>query len=115
MTTDTTQHSWWWRRKEAFLWQLGRYPLRTLTAMSLGGLSLGVLSGVVGTLLLTTSTLTPYSEDTQAYSFVKTNLITNYGASFILTCERPELRAMNDWPETHINGVWLLCWEMRRR
>ena len=83
--------------------------------LRLASLSLGVLSGVVGTLLLTTSTLTPYSEDTQAYSFVKTNLITNYGASFILTCEKPELRAVNDWPETHISGVWLLCWETERK
>ena len=108
MTTDTTQHAWWWRLKEALLWQSGRHPLRILTALSLGGLSLGVLSGVVGTLLLTTSALTP------EYGYVKTNLQTHYGATFILTCESPELRAVNDWPETHINGVWLLCWETER-
>jgi hypothetical protein len=114
MTTDTTQHAWWWRLKEALLWQSGRHPLRILTALSLGGLSLGVLSGVVGTLLLTTSILTPDSELRTPYWYIKTNLQTHYGVSFILTCESPELRAVNDWPETHINGVWVLCWETER-
>ena len=109
-----TCRSWLWRRKEAFLWQVGRYPRRTLTALSLGGLSLGVLSGVVGTLLLTTSTLVPDAEVTNQFSSFKTNLITNYGVSYIITCENPELRAINDWPETHIAGVWVLCWEMAR-
>ena len=92
---------------------MGRHPCRVVTALSLGGLSLGVLSGVVGTLLLTTATLTPHSEGTQ--SFLKTHLITHYGVSFILTCERPELRAITDWPQTHIAGVCVLCWELERK
>ena len=113
MIDDGTQCSWWQRRKDSFLWQLGRYPRRTVTALSFGSLSLGVLSGVVGTLLLTTAILAPDSEEHQ--TFVKTNLMTRYGVSFILTCERPELRAITDWPQTHIDGVWVLCWEIARR